>query len=206
MTLVRPDVVDRLILLSALGWLPWPDRRKRLAAHVTFAPTAQHMTWATVGMLARLAPGVCLRMMLRDLSTEPASLVMTALDNDDRTRLLTLFTQMRSGRGFHNDLRPIPDATAGVGQPTLVIATRKDGSVPFAHAQSLASAIRNAELVESQADSHFIWLGPHWSPIANGFANFSIPVLAPMLDRHPRVTNTAIASVRSDPFERTAQR
>jgi hypothetical protein len=47
-----------------------------------------------------------------------------------------------------------------------VIATRRDGGVPFAHAQSLAAAIRRAELVESLADSHFIWFGPDWPTIA----------------------------------------
>ena len=66
---------------------------------------------------------------------------------------------MRSGRGFLNDLRPTPDVTAQVDQPTLVIATRTDRGVPFAHAQSLLSTIHHAELIESHADSHFVWLG-----------------------------------------------
>jgi len=46
---------------------------------------------------------------------------------------------MRSGRGFLNDLRPIPDATAAVVQPTLVIATRKDGGVPYGIALAAAA-------------------------------------------------------------------
>ena len=58
--------------------------------------------------------------------------------------LLALFAQMRSGRGFLNDLRPTPDVTAQIDQPALVIATRTDGGVPFAHAQSLAGTIRHA--------------------------------------------------------------
>jgi hypothetical protein len=74
---------------------------------------------------------------------------------------------MRSGRGFLNDLNPNPDITGDVSQPTLVIATRNDGSVPFAHARSLTQAIPHATLVESQADSHFIWLGPDWPAIAD---------------------------------------
>jgi pimeloyl-ACP methyl ester carboxylesterase len=60
--------------------------------------------------------------------------------------------------------------TADVCQPTLVVATRNDGGVPFAHAQSLAAAIRRAELVESRADSHFIWLGADWSRSPSGSA------------------------------------
>jgi hypothetical protein len=48
-----------------------------------------------------------------------------------------------------------------------VIATRNDGSVPFAHAQSLTDAIAQATLVESRADSHFVSLGPDWPAIAD---------------------------------------
>ena len=80
--------------------------------------------------------------------------------------LLALFGQMRSGRGFLNDLRPTPNITTQVTQPTLVIATRTDAGVPFAHAQSLATTIRHAELVDSSAHTHFVWLGPDWPAIA----------------------------------------
>jgi pimeloyl-ACP methyl ester carboxylesterase len=73
---------------------------------------------------------------------------------------------MRSGRGFRNDLRPTPDVTAQIEQPTLVIATRTDLGVPFAHAESLARTIRHATLVESHAHSHFVWLSNDWPPIA----------------------------------------
>lgn len=91
---------------------------------------------------------------------------MVALRAEDRDLLLALFVQMRSGRGFRNDLRPTPDLAARIDQPTLVIATRTDRGVPFAHAQSLASTIRNAQLVESRAHTRFVWLGPDWPAIA----------------------------------------
>ncbi|MGH8999583.1 MAG: alpha/beta fold hydrolase [Acidimicrobiia bacterium] len=85
---------------------------------------------------------------------------------------------MRSGQGFLNDLRPTPDVTAAVAQPALVIATRKDGGVPFTHAESLAATIRHAQLVESQADTHFIWFGDDWPTIAQTIRAF--------LDTDPR--------------------
>jgi pimeloyl-ACP methyl ester carboxylesterase len=113
-----------------------------------------------------MAPDVCLRLMMSSLSTRPVGEVVAALRAEDRDLLLALFAQMRSGRGFLNDLRPTPDVTARIDQPTLVIATRTDGGVPFGHAQSLASTIRNAQLVESRAHTHFVWLGPDWPAIA----------------------------------------
>jgi hypothetical protein len=85
---------------------------------------------------------------------------------------LALFGQMRSGRGFLNDLHPTPDITSQVTQPTLVIATRTDAGVPFAHARSLTTTIKHAELVESSAHSHFVWLGPDWPAIAERIRAF----------------------------------
>jgi pimeloyl-ACP methyl ester carboxylesterase len=160
------DLVQRLILQCAVGPLPWPDRRTRLGAHVMFAGATEHATWRAVRAFMRLAPETGLRLWLGQLSTLPVRQVMAVLRPEDRATLHALFCQMRSGRGFLNDLRPTPDLTAGVNQPTLVIGTRHDGGVPFAHAQSLAAAIGHAELVESHADSHLIWLGPDWPTIA----------------------------------------
>jgi pimeloyl-ACP methyl ester carboxylesterase len=184
------DLVERLILISAVGWLPYPDRRIRLGAHLVFAATTEHITWAAVHALTRLAPDVCLRTMLRSLSTQPVDEVVAALSGEDREMLLTLFGQMRSGRGFLNDLRPTPDVTGQVTQPTLVIATRTDGGVPFAHAQSLTNAIQYAELVESRAHSHFVWLGPDWPAIA-------VRILA-FLDAEPTAPIAGVGSSRPD--------
>jgi len=162
----QPDLVERLILQSAVGPLPYPDRRTRLGAKAMFAAVTEPATWGLVRVLLRRAPDATLRMLLGSLSTLPARNVMAGLNAEQRTALATLFSRMRSGRGFLNDLRTTPDVTADVGQPTLVIATRHDRGVPFAHAQALTAAIRHARLVESHADSHLIWLAHDWPTIA----------------------------------------
>jgi pimeloyl-ACP methyl ester carboxylesterase len=162
----HPDLVDRLILQSAVGPLPYPDRRTRVGAKVMFAAATEPATWGLMRVLLRHAPDATLRMLLGSLSTLPARNVMAGLNSEQRTDLATLFSRMRSGRGFLNDLRTTPDITADVSQPTLVIATRHDGGVPFAHAQALTAAIRHARLVESHADSHLIWLAHDWPNIA----------------------------------------
>jgi pimeloyl-ACP methyl ester carboxylesterase len=79
---------------------------------------------------------------------------------------------MRSGHGFVNDLRPTPDVTADVRQPTLVIASPHDAAVPYAHARSLAAAIQHAELVTSQAGSHFIWFSGDYPQVADRIRGF----------------------------------
>ena len=176
------DLVERLVLISAVGWLPYPDRLVRLGSHVVFTGVTERVTWAGVRALARAAPDTCLRVMLGSLSTRRGGDVVAGLGAADRAALVTLFVQMRSGRGFLNDLRPTPDVTARITQPTLVIATRTDGGVPFAHAQSLAASIAHAELVESRADSHFVWLGPDWPVIAERIRQF-LATAPPPADR-----------------------
>ena len=68
---------------------------------------------------------------------------------------------MRSGRGFMNDLgtRQDPETARRVTHPSLVIASRCDGSVPFEHSADLTRLIPNAELFVSDALSHLIWFG-----------------------------------------------
>ncbi|MFC5204617.1 alpha/beta fold hydrolase [Streptomyces kaempferi] len=162
----HPDLVRRLILQRAVGWLAWPDRRTRLGAHVVFAARTERVTWGALRVLVHHAPEAGPRLLLHGLSTLPVREVMARLGPQGRVAMIELFCRMRSGHGFLNDLRPTPDLTAEVCQPTLVIATRSDGGVPFTHALSLAAAIPNAELLESRADSHLIWFGADWPSIA----------------------------------------
>ena len=172
MAALYPEIVERLILESAVGFLPWPDRRTRLGANILFAGATEGVTWGLVNALVRLAPDVGLRVLMRDMSTEPVREVLAALTEEDRATLVALFSQMRSGQGFCNDLHQVADVTSEVGQPTLIIATRKDGAVPFAHAESLAAGIRNAKLVVSESDGHFIWFGVDYPSIASQIRSF----------------------------------
>jgi pimeloyl-ACP methyl ester carboxylesterase len=177
----HPDLVERLILQSAVGLLPWPDRRTRLAGGVVFHPRAQAVTWTLIRALARRAPDLALRLLLPDLTSRPVAELLTGLPTTDRTALLELFGRMRSGSGFSNDMRIMaaPDTAAQatsqaerLRQPTLVIASRDDGSVSYAHAQSLAEAIPHARLLTSSAPSHMIWLGDDYSAIADAITDF----------------------------------
>ncbi len=168
----HPDLVERVILQSALGPLPWPDRRTRLGAQLAFAAATEGITWSVVHAIMRTAPDLGLRMLLGALSVLPVRQVVTALSAEDRTTLIDLFSRMRSGRGFRNDLAATPDSAGTVTQPTLVVASRKDGAVPFAHAEALVSTIEHSSLIESDADTHFIWFSPDWPVISRQIRDF----------------------------------
>lgn len=170
----HPDLVSRVVLESSVGFLPWPDRRTRVAANAVFSARTEKATWAAVRFLFRVTPGLGMRLLLRDLSTKPAGAVLASLDAADRASLAGLFARMRSGEGFLNDIRGF-DSTgidAAINQPTLVVASPHDGAVPFAHAQSLVEHIPHAELVSSEANSHFIWFGRDYPRIAEKVQTF----------------------------------
>ncbi|GHE57176.1 putative hydrolase YcgS [Streptomyces capitiformicae] len=173
-----PALVDRMILQSAVGPLPWPDRRTRMAARVAFTARTEPLLWAVVRTLMRHAPEVGLRMLLRDLTVLPSRKAVSGLGAEDRARLIALFSRMRSGHGFLRDLKALETTAeltrhAGqVSQPSLVIATCQDGAVPFAHARALVAALRQTELIESWAGGHFIWFGQDWPTIADRIRDF----------------------------------
>ncbi len=165
----HPDLVERLILQSAVGFLPWPDRRTRIGGRCVFGARTEKATWVLLHALVRRAPDRALRLLLRDLTVRPVKPVVAALPGAHRTLLLGLFARMRSGAGFATDLRAMSDGAAQVPRvscPTLVIATPDDRAVPFAHARGLAESIPGARLIVSQAPTHFIWLGEDYPAVA----------------------------------------
>jgi pimeloyl-ACP methyl ester carboxylesterase len=162
----NPVLVERLILECSVGLRPWPPPRTRRAAVIAFRPGLERFTWAAVRFLLRTAPDLALRTLLADLTVRPAGSVLSELTANRRADMIDLFTRMRSGAGFLNDLRHLSDAEATnrceeqcrqIRQPTLIIATRNDGAVSFDHAESLAGAIPHARLTTPDAPTHLIW-------------------------------------------------
>ncbi|CNE90806.1 alpha/beta hydrolase [Mycobacterium tuberculosis] len=175
------ELVERLILQSAVGLVPWPDRRTRIGAAAAFHPRTEAVTWGLIRAMTRHAPGTALRLLLPDLTARPVADLLASLTDAQRGMLLDLFGRMRSGAGFRNDVRAtstpraidrLAAVAARVRRPTLVIASRDDGSVSYDHARSLAETIAPARLVTSTAPSHMIWLGDDYPAIAAAIADF----------------------------------
>jgi pimeloyl-ACP methyl ester carboxylesterase len=56
--------------------------------------------------------------------------------------------------------------------PTLVTASRQDGGVAFAHSEDFVRTIPDARLVETQAPSHFYWLGASRLTVSDAVRDF----------------------------------
>lgn len=75
------------------------------------------------------------------------------------------------------------DATHTVGaellqsvqQPTLVIHSREDKSVPFSHAEKSLKNIPQSTLSEASFTGHFFWIGPGFQRISQSMVKFLEP-------------------------------
>ncbi|MEU6789342.1 alpha/beta fold hydrolase [Nonomuraea angiospora] len=63
----HPHLVERVILQSAVAFLPWPGRLTRLGGRVAFHARIEAGTWALLRSLIRRAPSAGPRLQLRDL-------------------------------------------------------------------------------------------------------------------------------------------
>jgi pimeloyl-ACP methyl ester carboxylesterase len=177
---VATDLASRLVLHScAPSTRPFPDRRReRLVAPLVFGPTMGRATWAAVRALVLSERG--LRTMMATLSQLPVETWWATWTAADRAAAVRTFRAMDSGTGFLNDVRQAGSDRARyrrlvqrmVACPTLITASRHDGGVAFSHAEDLASTIPGAQLMETDAPSHFFWLGPPRRRVLEAAASF----------------------------------
>ena len=137
--------------------LPWPAGTRR-GGRILFGPL-QGVLWGAIRASLLIAPGAGLRLQLMPLTTLDAGRVVRGMDDEAREQHLAAFRSLWSGRGFACDLTHDSPSAAPITQPTLILRGAHDRSVPPAHAARLAALAPQHELVEVDAESHFIWFG-----------------------------------------------
>ncbi len=155
----EPDLVARVLLMCPVSFLSWPETaRTRRLSRVLFNPVAERVTWGLLHTMLTHVPNRALPAALAGLTTLSPAEAIRRLGTDTAAAVRFLRT-CRSGRGWFGDLRPVPDVTARVRQPTLVLATPHDGSVAWRHPQHLADTLPDARLIRVPTPTHLLWLG-----------------------------------------------
>jgi len=170
----HPSRVSQLILQSSVSFDKWPDKKTRIAANVAFNSFNEQYTWAAMRALFRKYPRFALKTMLKEMTTMDAEKVVSGLSPENYDAMVGLFSQLRSGAGFMNDLSQAQEQKSelDIEVPTLIIHSKYDGSVPLHHPQSLAKKIKSSELMLSEAESHMIWFSTHYSEVEKTMAKF----------------------------------
>jgi pimeloyl-ACP methyl ester carboxylesterase len=152
----HPDRVDRISFESAVA-LPWSGWTRR-AGRVLFG-RPQALVWGSMRASLRIAPSLGLQLQLTQQTTLNAGHVVRGMDAETRNQYLAAFRSLWSGRGFACDLTHDSPSEEPILQPTLILRGAHDRPVPPAHAARLAALAPDHELVEVDAESHFIWFG-----------------------------------------------
>jgi pimeloyl-ACP methyl ester carboxylesterase len=153
----HPERVNKLILQNAVTGGKFPSFGVRLGAYLVFNPLVERVTWTLFRTFARTAPLSALNVMMGSLSMlKPAQVVMTMTPEQQQSALAFLLAS-RSGSGFMHDLQHVCGDLRRIAAPTLVIASKYDGSMDLSHAHYAVDHIPNAELYIAPAESHLMW-------------------------------------------------
>ena len=179
-TAVDSELAQRLVLHScAPSTRQFPDtRRDRWMAPLAFHPRVEAAAWAATRAMVRTDRG--LRLMMGELSVEPTDQWFLRWSRLERDQARATLMSMRSGSGFvldvgqgrASDAQERQRVQRAVRVPTLITASRGDGGAAFAHALDFHATIPGSVLVETDAPSHFAWIGPPRSVLLESLRTF----------------------------------
>jgi pimeloyl-ACP methyl ester carboxylesterase len=168
----HPERVSKVILQNAVTGGVFPGLGIRLGAYVVFNPWVEGLTWAAFRTFARRAPLGALRMMMRSLSCLDPIQVVATMSQEHQRAALDLLLASRSGSGFMNDLHHHCGDVRRITAPTLIIASKYDGSVDASHVSYAADYIPNADVFMSPAESHLLWFSSYNTAIESKMRAF----------------------------------
>ena len=170
----HPERITRLILAAALTRPEGRASEPSYKDQMTFYGPMHSLTWGMLGLISRASPRSMARQSMSVFSTHDPAAIMPLLSAGDIADIARFYQGQSSRQGALNDATHTVGAglLARVHQPTLVVHSREDRSVPFSHAEWSLKNIPNAELCEAGCTGHFFWVGPDASRIAQSVVAF----------------------------------
>jgi len=174
----HPQRVTRLVLAAAITR---PENRPNEPSYKSqggFYGPMHAVSWGMLGLMSRLAPRAMARQTLAVFSTHAPDDGLSKLSADGIETICRFYHGRSSRQGALADAAHSVggDLLRSVRQPTLVIHSREDNSVPFAQAEWSREHIPQAELCEGGITGHFFWVDPDF----------------------PRMTKRLVAFLRAD--------
>jgi pimeloyl-ACP methyl ester carboxylesterase len=169
-----PQRIQRLILAAALTH---PEERPNEPSYknqTAFYGPIHGVMWGMLGLMSRLSPRSIARQTLVIFSTHDPDDALSKLSTEDIARISRFYQGRSSRNGALNDAAHTvgADLLEAVRQPTLVIHSREDNSVPFSHAEWSLKHIPHAELCEAGITGHFFWVDPGFQRLAQRMIAF----------------------------------
>ncbi|MGA2489568.1 MAG: alpha/beta hydrolase [Anaerolineales bacterium] len=169
-----PGRVTRLVLEEAITY---PENRPNEPGYKNqeaFYGPMHNLTWGMLGLMSRLSPRAMARQTLAIFSTHDPDDGLSKLSPDGIQKIARFYQGRSSRTGALADAAHTvgADLLERIQQPTLVIHSREDNSVPFAHAEWSLKHIPQAELCEAGIMGHFSWVDPDLPRISQRMVAF----------------------------------
>jgi pimeloyl-ACP methyl ester carboxylesterase len=169
-----PQRVSHLVLAGAISF---PENRRNEPAYksqMAFYGSMHIVIWGMLGLMSRISPRSMARQTLAIFSTHDPDDGLSKLSPSDVECISRFYQGHSSRRGALNDaLHTVgSDVLVQVRQPALVIHSREDNSVPFAHAECSLKHIPQAVLCEAGVTGHFFWIGPDFPNLSQRMIAF----------------------------------
>ncbi len=169
-----PRRVSHLVLADAISF---PENRQNELSYksqMAFYGPMHIIIWGMLGLMSRLSPRKMARQTLAIFSTHNPDDGLSKLTPTNIESISRCYQDHSSRQGALNDaLHTVgADVLVQVHQPTLVIHSREDNSVPFAHAEWTLRQIPKAELCEAGVTGHFFWIGPDFPRLSQRMVEF----------------------------------
>jgi pimeloyl-ACP methyl ester carboxylesterase len=169
-----PQRVNRLILLEAISWTENRQNDSAFKDQMAFYGPMHNVMWGMLGFMSRLSPRSMARQTLTLFSTHNLEDALSKLSSSDINDICRFYRGRSSRQGALNDATHTVGAEIlhEIRQPTLVIHSREDKSIPFSHAEWSIKNIHQTELYESGFTGHFFWIGPDFQGISHKMIQF----------------------------------
>ncbi len=157
-----PERVTRLVLAVANTHPEDRPNEPSYKDQMAFYGPMHGMTWGMLGLMSRMSPRSVARQTLAIFSTHNPDEGLATLSQEDIAWICRFYQGRSSRQGALADAVHTvgADLLGSIHQPTLVIHSREDKSVPFSHAEWSLKHIPQAELCEAGITGHFFWVGP----------------------------------------------
>lgn len=162
-----PERVSRLVLAAAVSR---PEERPNEPGYknqTAFYGPMHNLNWGLLGLMSRLSPRAMARQTLAIFSTHNPDDALGRLSPESIEMIARFYRGHSSRQGALNDATHTVGAEVlqKIQQPTLVIHSCEDNSVPFHHAQWSLKNIPHASLCEAGITGHFFWVDPDFDRI-----------------------------------------
>jgi pimeloyl-ACP methyl ester carboxylesterase len=169
-----PPRITQLVLAAAITHPEDRPNEPSYKSQATFYGPMHNLKWGMLGLMSRLSPRAMARQTLAIFSTHDPDDGLSKLSPENIAQICRFYQGRSSRQGAlaDNSHKVGADLLRSIHQPTLVIHSREDNSVPFGQAEWSLQHIPQAELCEAGITGHFFWVDPEYPRICQRLIAF----------------------------------